>query len=420
MGNRFSSAHRLQTVLGMSWKTTDPYSERAELVAEYRTGDFDIATLARRFGVCRRMVYKWVERFETEGAVGLQERSRAPHRQAQALSAETIDTILQLKLKHPHFGAPKLWWKLQGMLGAERCPAESSISRVLQSHGLSRGRGRRRWVQPARGASLYPAVNEVWCADFKGWFRLGNGQVCTPLTISDGFSRYLLKCQGLSAGTSSEIVQALFEVTMREYGLPVIVHTDNGAPFASTGVGGLTPFAVWLLRLGIHLERSRPGCPQDNGRHERMHRTLQEATATPPAAHARAQQACFDAFRQEYNEERPHEGLGGQTPAAVYHPSPRSFPERLPKQPEYPADWLTRQVRGGGQITWKHQDIMITKTLAGQQVGLEPIGDGEWRVHFATHPLGIFRERRHRLEPLPRAKKNTPGQPPATPAAPAG
>jgi hypothetical protein len=232
------------------------------------------------------------------------------------------------------------------------------------------------------------------------------------LTISDGFSRYLLRCQGLSGGTGSRIVQPIFAATMREYGVPEAIRTDNGTPFASTGLGGLSALSIWWLRLGIRLERGRPGCPQDNGRHERLHRTLKEATAQPPKASFRAQQRAFDEFRAEYNEERPHEALGGQTPAEVYTPSARDFPERLPKTPEYPVGWQTRSVREGGQISWQRENIMVTKVLGGHQVGLEPIGDGVWRVYFATHELGTLDERRKQIRPPAKAKRQTAVQPP--------
>ena len=403
----------------MSWKTTNAHLEKQQLIREWEGGDHGVAELARRFGVSRKTAYKWLERYELEGQEGLEERSRAPEHHPNALAEEIVALVLECKMRWPSFGAPKLWRKLWQRLGAERCPAESSISRILHQHGMTRPRGRRRWRGAGSGGgSTYGGNNAVWCTDFKGWFRTGAGEVCTPLTISDGYSRYLLRCQGLQGATGSAVVRAIFEATMREYGVPVVIHSDNGAPFASSGVGGLTDLAVWWLRVGIRLERSRPGCPQDNGRHERLHRTLQEATAEPPAATRRGQQRAFDAFREEYNQERPHEGLGGQTPAEVYHPSPRNFPERLPRYPEYPAHWLTRNVRGGGQMTWQGADVMITKVLAGQQVGLEPVSDGVWRVHFAAQELGLFDERKKQLVPIPKTKRPAAQSvPPEAPAA---
>jgi putative transposase len=402
----------------MSWKTTHPEQEKEQFILEHCGGDYGVAELARRFGISRKTAYKWLTRFAQEGAAGLQERSRAPRAHPNELPEAMVMQILELKARWPRFGAPKLRCKLLASVGKERCPAESTISRVLHSHGLTRSRGRRRWRSEGQAASNYHENNAVWCADFKGWCRTQDGVRCTPLTVSDGYSRFLLRCQGLHGETGGVVVRPIFEVTMREYGVPDALRTDNGTPFASTGLGGLTDLSIWFVRLGIRLERGRPACPQDNGRHERLHRTLHEATMETPAAHVRAQQRVFDAFRQEYNEERPHEALGGQTPAEVYQPSPREFPARLPKSPEYPAEWATRAVRAGGQMSWQGEDIMLSKVLKEQTVGLEPTDDGVWRVWFGGHELGVFDERKGRIRPPP--KKSHAGQvTEPSPAAPA-
>jgi transposase InsO family protein len=388
----------------MSWKTTHPDQEKEQFILEHSGGDYGVSELAHRFGISRKTAYKWLARYALEGVAGLHERSRAPHEHPNELSAAIVERILEFKARWPHFGAPKLRYKLQEELGG-RCPAESTISRVLQAHGLTRARGRRRWRGEGQPASSYHESNAVWCADFKGWCQTQDGARCTPLTISDGFSRFLLRCQGLGEGTGGALVQPIFEVTMREYGVPDALRTDNGTPFASTGVGGLTELSIWFVRLGIRLERGRPGCPQDNGRHERLHRTLHEATMEKPAANLRAQQRVFDAFRQEYNEERPHEALSGKTPADVYQASPRDFPGRLPKSPEYPSDWETRSVRAGGQMSWQGEDIVISKVLKDQVIGLEPIDDGHWRLWFGGHELGVFDERKGHLRPPPKKPK---------------
>lgn len=258
----------------MSWKTTDPEAAKAAFIAEFKTEEFAVADLAKRHGISRKTAYKWLARFAAEGWAGLQERSRAPLSHPNALGDEVEKLVLACKARWAKWGAPKLLVKLRAQLGEERCPSESSISRILQRHGLVRPLGRRR--PRAQGTTLadYAAANAIWCADFKGWFKLGDGTVCTPLTLSDGYSRYLLRCQGLTAGTGEVVVRPLFEAAMREFGVPAAIRTDNGTPFASTGLGGLTALSVWWLRLDIRLERNRPGCPQDNGRHERMHRTL--------------------------------------------------------------------------------------------------------------------------------------------------
>jgi transposase InsO family protein len=393
----------------MSWKTTNPQEARERFILEHEEGGYGVAELARRHGISRKTAYKWVERFAAQGWEGLRELSRAPRHSPQAVEEEVIERVLELKARWPRWGAPKVLMKLMREVGPERCPSESSVGRILQRHGLTKGRGRAR--RRAQGTSLgsYHEANAVWCADFKGWFRTGDGAKCTPLTISDGYSRYLLRCQGLAAGTDSLVVKPIFEATMREYGMPEAMRTDNGPPFASVGLGGLTELSIWWLQLGLRLERIRPGCPQENGRHERMHRTLQEETAQPPAAHGRGQQRAFDRFRREYNEERPHEALGGATPSEHYAPSPRSFPDRLPEV-NYDEGWETRSVRASGQIKLGGKDVQVTKALVGQRVGLKPRADGVWEVFFATHSLGLLDERRGRLEALKPDPGASPGQ----------
>jgi putative transposase len=388
----------------MSWKTTGTKQERESFIGDFQTANFGVADLAGRYGISRKTAYKWIERFRGEGWGGLDERSRAPEHHPNALGAEMESLVLEMKARWPKWGAPKLLVKLHEQVGAGFCPSESSISRILQRNGLVRPQGRRR--ARAQGTPLqdYEANNAIWCADFKGWFPTGDGVICTPLTISDGFSRYLLRCQGLSEGTGGVVVKPIFEAAMREYGMPEAMRTDNGPPFASVGLGGLSALSIWWLRLGIRLERSRPGCPQDNGRHERMHRTLKAETAHPPEANLAAQQRVFDAFRREYNEERPHEGLGGVAPAKIYVPSARDFPKRLPDL-DYARDWETRQVRTAGQIKWNGKPVYVTTALAGERVGLEPVCGGVWMVHFARQSLGLFDERKGRIEPLRGTRK---------------
>jgi putative transposase len=383
----------------MTWNTTDTNQARALFIAEFQKEEMDVVDLAGSFGISRKTAYKWIGRFKAGGWAGLEELSRAPRHHPNALEAELEGLVLECKARWPKWGAPKLLVKLRAQVGEQRCPSESSISRILHRHGLVRPQGRRR--ARAQGTVLgdYEGPNAVWCADFKGWFSTGEGKICTPLTITDGYSRYLLRCQGLSTGTGQVVVQPIFEVVMREFGVPEAMRTDNGTPFASVGLGGLTGLSIWWLKLGIRLERNRPGCPQDNGRHERMHRTLKAETARPPQANLRAQQRTFDVFRTEYNEERPHEGLEGKTPAEIYSPSPRNFPARLPEV-AYAEKWEERQVRGAGQMKWKGKDVYITTALAGERIGLEPIEDGIWMVYFAAHALGLFDERKGRIEPL--------------------
>jgi len=381
----------------MPWKETCVMKERIGLVKDYLSGDYGIGELAQEYEVSRKTVYKWLERFEEEGWKGLEDQSRAPDHHPNAVGEEIQRAILEIKGKKPFWGAPKIRTKLVEQL--KGCPAESTISEILKRHGLSQRAKRRRRATPSQPPmSQCGQCNEVWSADFKGWFRTGNGQKCTPLTISDGYSRYLLCCQSVEQAVEGLTVQPLFVKTFREYGLPKSIRTDNGAPFASTGLGGLSRLSVWWIRLGIQLERIEPGCPEQNGRHERMHRTLKEQTAKPPRANLKSQQQAFDCFRQEYNSERPHEALGQRPPGSLYRSSVVVYPERLPEQRGYPDDWQKRMVRKGGQIKWKGRYLHVSKALWGQEVGMKAVGEGLWAVYFESLQLGIFDEQIGRIK----------------------
>lgn len=380
----------------MPWKETYVMNERTIMIGEYLSGDYSVSQLARRRGVSRKTVYKWIERYERESVGGLTDQSRAPHHQSNAISWGMEEQILGWKAKHPLWGAPKIHSKLTQF---SDCPAESTVSNVLHRWGLTRKVRQRRRATPTAQPQPAPAgPNDLWCADFKGWFRTGDGRRCDPLTISDAFSRYLLCCQGIGGSTGLLTVRPLFEATFREYGMPRAIRTDNGSPFASVGLAGLSALSVWWVRLGIILDRIEPGCPQQNGRHERLHRTLKEAAANPPRSNLKAQQRSFNNFQREYNEERPHEALGQRPPISAYQPSIKDFPERL-LEPEYPDDWPVRAVRHNGEIKWKGQKIYLTGALRGQRVGLEPIDDGLWKLHFMTVELGRFNERHGLVEP---------------------
>lgn len=377
--------------------------ERVKMVTEYLTGEYGISELAGLYGISRKGVYKWIERYEKEGWDGLKDLSRAPHKHPNALMPELERLILEWKAKRPLWGAPKIHAKL---LELEGCPSESTISNVLHRHGLTRKvRQRRRATPSEQPLSHCQEANEVWCADFKGWFLTGDGQRCDPLTITDARSRYLLRCQALGGATGTTGVKPLFIATFKEFGMPEAIRTDNGSPFASTGLGGLTMLSVWWVRLGIKLERIRPGHPQENGRHERMHRTLKEATANPPRSTLMAQQRAFNKFIREYNEERPHEALGQKPPASVYTASSREYPKRLPAQRGYPDGWVKRAVREGGAMKWKGKNVRVTTALWGQEIGLKPIDDGLWTIYFENVELGEFDERRKEVRPRKKLKR---------------
>jgi putative transposase len=396
----------------MGWKETDAMNERAMMIGEWLRGEDTVSGLAARYGVSRKSVYKWIGRHAQSGWGALEDRSRAALNHPNAVSAEVERLLLELKAGRPLWGAPKLRCKLLEALGEGKCPAESTVSEILRRHGLSgvRGKERRRAVPSQEPMGHCAGANQVWSADYKGWFRTGDGKRCTPLTITDGHSRYLLQCRGLGGGTGMMAAKPLFIAAFREFGLPEAMRTDNGPPFASCGLGGLSELSVWWMLLGIRLERIEPGKPQQNGRHERMHRTLKEATANPPRANLREQQAAFDAFREEYNMDRPHEALGQKPPATCYERSGREYPLRLPKQAGYPDDWEKRRVRGAGQMKWKGKEVRVSDALHGLEIGLKPVGDGRWAVYFEKVELGLFDERKRRVTGLERPKRKAAGE----------
>ena len=379
----------------MPWARTDWMSERVKFIAAYLEYDACFRDLCRDFGVSRKTGYKWLRRYEVDGAAGLEDRSRAPHSHPNALADDVVQVVLALRRRHPRWG-PR---KLRILLKRERphclLPAASTIGDLLKRHGLARPRRRIRRSSPY-GDRLrqYDAPNAVWCADFKGHFPIGGrrGKRCHPLTISDGFSRYLLRCQALRRPLH-RCVKRVFESAFCEYGLPGAIRTDNGPPFSSLTAGGLSRLAVWWIRLGIRPERILPGRPDQNGRHERMHSTLKAETAKPPRSSYRGQQRAFDRFQAEYNHERPHEALGLEVPASLYRPSLRAYPDRLP-EPEYPHHFETRVAYRNGVITFGATQWLVSVCLAGERVGLEPCDDGRWRVHFGWVPIGVLDLRR--------------------------
>jgi putative transposase len=299
------------------------------------------------------------------------------------------------------WGPRKLKWVLERDQPGPNWPAASTIGGLLKREGLVVARKPRRRTAPYREPLAHAdGPNRVWCADFKGWFRTGDGERIDPLTISDAHSRYLLRCQAVEK-TNAERARGIFEAAFREYGMPESIRTDNGAPFASQAVAGLSRLAVWWMKLGIVPERIEAGHPEQNGRHERLHRTLKQETAEPAAANRRAQQRAFDRFRQEYNQQRPHQALGMQTPATRYEPSPRAYPARVP-EPEYPTTMLVRSVHHQGQIRWKKHEVFLSEVLWGERIGLLPVNEHRFNIYFAQFPIAQFDSRKLRVLPLPR------------------
>lgn len=389
----------------MPWKETHPMCERATFILRHEQSDETMAELCRQFGISRKTGYKWLERYAQEGEAGLHEHSRAPHRHPNRTVPEIEKAIVAIR-QETKWGPKKIAVRLANTVLDGDIPSLSTIGDIVKRNGLVVPRKFRRHCSPSAHPLAHAVEsNRVWCADFKGWFRTGNGRRVDPLTVSDAYSRYLLACQGMCGKTDTVHVKGIFEALFRAYGMPERIRTDNGSPFASTGLSGLSRLSVWWMRLGIVPERIRPATPSDNGRHERMHRTLKQDTATPPASTPKKQQEAFDRFLQYYNLERPHEALGQVVPASLYTASPRPYPARLPAV-EYGDDLQTRRVRGAGQIKWRGHDVGVTQALAYETVGLKPIEDGVWMIYFCTMPIGIFEERKLRVRPLKGEEKH--------------
>jgi putative transposase len=381
----------------MPWRTTSPMDQRSLFVAEYSRGYFALSELCGRFGISRKTGYKWLERYAELGRSGLADRSRRPHSCPHQTPACVVDALLECRRRHPTWGAKKLLRIVSRQHPDWLWPSRSTCCELLKRHGLVTAQPRRRWPgHPGRPCTTMKEPNAVWTADFKGHFKTGDGRYCYPLTVVDGYSRYLLACQGLRS-TEIELARPVFQRIFAEYGLPGVIRTDNGVPFATTALGRLSTLSVWWIRLGIHPELIEPSHPEQNGSHERMHRTLKRETARPPRGSLPAQQVRFNRFRDEYNDERPHEALGQETPSSLYRPSPRPLPTRVPDL-EYPGHFEIRYVSGNGGIRWNCHWVCVTHTLAGEYVGLEEVGDGLWDVYFGPLRLGRMDERRLRIE----------------------
>src|ERR1017187_2844691 len=381
----------------MPWKASSVMEEKARFVLEYERDEQTMSELCEQFGIARETGYVWLRRYRAQGLAGLLELNRAARRHPNQTAAAIEQAVLELRQAHMRWGPRKLKRVLERDRGGRAWPAASTMGEMVKRAGLVVARKQRRKTAPYTEPLAHAdGCNRVWCADFKGWFRTQDGERIDPLTISDAYSRYLLRCQAVEK-TNTERVRAIFEAGFREYGLPAAIRTDNGAPFASTAIAGLSRLAVWWMKLGIVPERIEAGHPEQNGRHERMHRTMKEETATPPQATWRAQQRTMDEFRREYNQERPHEALDMRTPSACYAPSPRPYPARV-RAPEYGSALAVRRVRECGVFTWKHENVFLSKTLSGERIGLLPIDERYYRVYFAAFPLARFDSWKWRIE----------------------
>lgn len=385
----------------MPWRESVPMDERVQFIGDWLRQRESLATVCRRYGISRKTGYKWIARYDADRERGLEERSSRPHSSPQATERPVVAAIVRVRKRYPSWGGKKILSVLGEQEPTWTLPAVSTANDILKRAGLVEPRRRRRPVRPAadwRAPAVEP--NSVWTADFKGQFRTLDGELCYPLTMCDAWSRFLLRCHGLASPTTAGAA-SVFHRAFQEYGLPQRIRTDNGEPFAAASLGRLSRLSVWWVRLGIYPELIPPSSPQENGSHERMHRTLKAETTRPPAATRRAQQGRFTRYRRHYNEIRPHEALGQRAPARLYQASSRALPRRL-EPLVYPAHFEIRCVSKPGVISWHSKPLVISTVLIHQEIALEPIDDGEWDLHFGPIRLGRFDERTRRIHPASR------------------
>jgi transposase InsO family protein len=375
---------------------------RLQFITEYLTECYSMTELASAYGVSRKTAYYWVRQYERHGPGRLAGASRRPHTMPRTTPSDMVARLVAARRRHPTWGAGKLRGWLVRRHPEQAWPCRDTIHTVLCRAGCVRRRRRRRpAVAPPRHLTVPTRPNLVWTVDFKGEFCTGDGVLCYPFTLRDGYSRYVLACTALPS-VRTVVTQPHFARAFATYGLPDRIRSDNGSPFGARTLAGLSRLAVWWLRLGILPERIRPGRPGENGAHEQFHAVLKHETARPPAATRAAQQRRFNRFVTEYNHERPHEALAQAPPGTCYTPSPRPLPARLPPL-EYPLGWLVRRVTSAGQIKWRGRVLFLTGVLAGEDVAFEPLDDGLWLVRYAAAPLAVFHERTWRLQSPPTA-----------------
>ena len=383
----------------MPWHQTNTVNERLKFVAAAQRGRCSMTELCLQFGISRKTGYKLLKRYEEDGAAALRGRSSAPHVHPNQTPVKLEAAILRVRKAHSTWGSKKILVVLGREWATEDLPARSTVDAVLNRAGLVTPRKRRAMRQPS-APPIVPAraANDTWSIDYKGWFKVGDGTRCDPLTVNDVFSRASLECRAM-VSPQLEDVQRRLENAFRRFGLPAFMLSDNGPPFGSRGLGGLTRLGVWLLRLGVQPVFIQPGHPEQNGRHERFHKTLKAETATPPRASVRAQQAAFDRFQTYYNGERPHEALDMRTPDELYEPSDRTMPIALPEY-EYADTCEVRRIRRDGTMKWAGEYVFVGEAMAGELVGVEPVTDDRWHVHLGAMRLGVLHERARTIMPM--------------------
>ena len=381
----------------MPWSETSPMDQKTQFIVDSQRLGISMTELTELYNVNRKTGYKWLERYRHLGPPGLVDRSHRPRNAPNATPKEIVDLLLDARRRHPSWGGKKLLALIRRGQPRLVLPCRGTVCEILARHGMvPEKRVRRRVGHPGRPESGIFAPNDVWSADYKGQFRTKDGVYCYPLTVSDNFSRYLLGCQALGSTTIVE-AKPVFTRLFQEFGLPTRIRTDNGAPFATCALGRLSRLSAWWVRLGIMPEFIEPGCPQQNGRHERMHRTLKAETTRPPAGSMGAQQRKFNTFRVEFNDVRPHEALDMRTPASCHQRSPREMPGKIPPF-EYPDRFEVRYVSGNGGIRWDCGWVNISTACIGENVGLEEVDNGFWNVYFGSFKLGRLNERTMSIE----------------------
>lgn len=391
----------------MPWKDTTVMEQKIEFINEWRSGNFNLSELCREFGISRPTAYKFINRYQKKGIEGLLEFDRRPKSHPEQTPSPVEKAIIKHRKAHPRWGAKKIWRLLHNELNQEIIPCVTTINRILKRNGLIITKKRRPRVKPVYPVFDPKACNEIWSADFKGKFKMGNKRYCCPLTIADSYSRSVFTAKGMY-GERFEPTQKEFKRIFKEYGLPKQIHTDNGQPFGAVqAIQRLTRLAVWFIEQSIDPVYSDPAHPEQNGRHERMHKDLKGEATRPPGHNLRAQQRKLNKFVEEYNFERPHEALGLETPGSVHVSSRRQYKSRVSKW-EYPSHCMVRRVCKNGALRWGTEKwIMVSTTLIGKHVGLEEIGNGIWRVLFRQKLLGYFDEELLRIQDeLGRIKRN--------------
>lgn len=370
----------------MGWKEVKVEEQRLKFINEYLEARISFTELCYAYAISRKTGYKWLDRFHEKGREGLSDRSRMPHTNPQEVSPDTVRKILEMKHRYKYFGPKKIHALLRHHEPNLRTPCINTIGNILNRHGLVIPRRYRQRLPATAPLAHCEQANHVWAYDFKGWFRTEDGQKCEPFTLSDQHTRYLLKCTSMKRKTAQD-VWPIFASVFTEYGLPIRVRSDNGSPFATKGTGRLSSLSVRLIKAGVIPEWIAPGKPQENGRHERLHQTLQKETASPPAKTLSAQERVFGHFQNYYNNERPHEALGQQTPSSLYRPSDRIWDGRL-RSPEYPASYEKRKVGESGHIGWRGKGLFLSETLKGEYIGIIEQSDGGVDIFYGPILLG--------------------------------